>query len=124
MAHYSHDSSLHRFPYRHTKFVFDAPRRDLEISTKLLQQTGARLQDATVLAVRNGTVHPRERFPSRSDVLKFCSVISGTVEPLELAGLFPIIYGTVCVETDSFGRESVTSRRLLKNHCPSTGEAW
>jgi hypothetical protein len=40
MAHYSHDSSLQRFPYKHLRFVFDAPRNDLDAALSFCKKRG------------------------------------------------------------------------------------
>jgi hypothetical protein len=109
MAHYSHKSVLELFPYRHRYFVLDAPQGDVDCSMKLFQHLGSALQQATVLAVRNGITHPKLKFPSRDEIVEYSETLGNAVNSIEQAGLFPVIYGTTSVETDPFGRTQVTS---------------
>jgi hypothetical protein len=109
MAHYSHDSILQVFPYKHYRFVFDASRDELDQTIKLLQRSNSSLQQSSVISVRNGVIHPKQKFPTRTEIDSCCDSLRETVQALEVAGLIPTIYATVKVQDDAFRRVEVTS---------------
>jgi hypothetical protein len=109
MAHCSHDSMLQVFPYRHTRFVFDASRDELDQTIRLLQSSNSSLQQSSVISVRNGVIDPKQKFPSRAEIDSCCESLRDTVQALETAGLIPTIYATSKVRDDAFSRVEVTS---------------
>lgn len=109
MAHYTHDSTLQIFPYRHDRFLFDACRVELDRVINLLQGSSSALQRSSVIAVRNGVIHPKQKFPTKTEIDVCCDTLRETVEALEEAGLVPTVYATLKVQGDAFRRHEVTS---------------
>jgi hypothetical protein len=116
MAHYSHDSTLQIFPYRHDRFLFDACRAELDKVINLLQSSSSSLQRSSVIAVRNGVIHTKEKFPTKSEIDTCCDTLRETVQALEDTGLVPTVFTTVRVHDDAFRRQEVTSVNYGDRH--------
>ena len=116
LAHYTHDSTLQVFPYKHQRFLFDACKEELDRTISLLQTSGSSLQRSSVITVRNGVIHPKQKFPTRSDIDSCCVTLRETVQALEQAGLVPTLFATVKVENDGFGRHEITSVNYGDRH--------
>jgi hypothetical protein len=90
-------------------FLFDAQSSEIDVALRLLNTLGTSLQQEFILGTRNGIVHPKKQFPSREDLLRCCTVLRDSMMQLESAGLVPILWGTIELLTDAFGRKRVTS---------------
>jgi len=116
LARYTHGTTLQVFPYKHQRFLFDACKEELKETIDLLRTSGSSLRQSSVIAVRNGVIHPKQKFPTRADIDSCSVTLRETVQALERAGLVPTLFATVKVEDDGFGRHEITSVNYGDRH--------
>jgi hypothetical protein len=103
-------SDLQTFPYRHTRFMFDAPRAELDRMIRMLGDVTARLELSRAVTIRNRIDHHSESFPAPDDIATCCEVLRRVIEEMETGGLVPVVFSTVKREHDSYGRICIESR--------------
>ena len=110
MGHYTHESRLQLFPYRHRHFIFDMVSADLERSLALVERISRGLNASNAMKIRNSIDHQTEEFPNGSDVEQCCQKVSEIIEESEKAGFVPLLYANVNTATDTYGRKVISSR--------------
>lgn len=91
------------------RFAFDLSKDEVDQTIKLLQASSSSLQRSSVITVRNGVIHPKQKFPTQTEIDKCCETLGATIRALEQAGLIPTISATVKVQDDAFRRQEATS---------------
>lgn len=110
LAHFSRDSALQIFPYRHRHFIFDMGFEERAYFLKLLDEIYLTLEASEVTSIRNRLEHRRDPFPTRDEIEKCCLALRETSTKLETVGLFPVLHATECINRELRGRVTVTSR--------------
>lgn len=109
-AHYSAESSLQLFPYKHYKFVCDTTPSDVDGLVALCEGTTLTLQHSKVFEIRNKLEHNNEELPSSEEMRKCCQLLSDAIRILDESGMIPCLYAQKGRNADGFGREWISSQ--------------
>lgn len=109
LAHYSRETTLQIFPYRHRHFALDLAQDEVTQCIEAFNHIATKFQDTSVLNVRNRIDHRSETFPAPEEIDRCYETLQVGVSRLEALGLFPSIYATSSIQEDLDGRTIVTS---------------
>jgi len=100
------------FPFLHKALILDIREADGDRLIALLENITATLEASQVHSVRNRIDHPRPDFPNQAEIEKACAAVAGIVEPMEVAGICPLLYLYSGHQVDQYGRATA----ILKDY--------
>ncbi|ASA25696.1 hypothetical protein [Paenibacillus donghaensis] len=108
LPHYSRNSELIEFPFRHNIHLLNVNLEDIQKIITLLKNTTIVLETNQVCSIRNRIKHNRIDFPSTEEIVSCCNSINDIINQLEIYGLYPSISNFKRKISDQYDRKIST----------------